>query len=373
MKKLSFLTRYLFLPVLFVLFLLGLVVLLSRWYLVKRFERETRLSRLHPQGIDELARVDLGGWPQWISVRGADRAAPLLLWLHDGPGGPSGMVFSRTFDQELTRHFVVVHWDQRGTGKSYQAGMTEKNLTLAQLRADLVELVKHLRERFKRNKLVLVGHAWGATLGLWYAQHHPQDLYAYLGISQILDWKAHLQEAYKETLQRAEKTQRKEPMDALKGIGMPPYKSLEKLQILRRWIAEFGGYYHRPPPFGKMLKASLGSPDYSLRELVRFNEGYAFSSTHLLPQAIEETRLGGERLGVPVLFVAGRYDLLTSGTQLQRYIKRLQAPFKALIWFEEAGYAPHQEQPAQFDQLIRERLLPLTRPQEPTSKSTSRP
>ena len=40
-----------------------------------------------PNGVQEGAFVDIGGIKQWIQIRGEDRANPVLLFVHGGPGG----------------------------------------------------------------------------------------------------------------------------------------------------------------------------------------------------------------------------------------------------------------------------------------------
>ena len=68
-------------------------------------------------GINSLEQVELGGVQQWISIRAADPHAPVLLFLHGGPGSAS-LAKLRQQTPELEQHFVVVNWDQPGAGKS---------------------------------------------------------------------------------------------------------------------------------------------------------------------------------------------------------------------------------------------------------------
>ena len=73
-----------------------------------------------PLGIEELLEIPIGGTKQWISVRGRDRGNPVLLMIHGGPASPE-MPSSWFFQNSWEDYFTVVQWDQRGSGKSYNA------------------------------------------------------------------------------------------------------------------------------------------------------------------------------------------------------------------------------------------------------------
>ncbi len=96
------------------LFLAFISLLVYRVYLKNSTEIET------PNGISSLEEIRLGALKQWIFIKGMDQNNPILLFLHGGPGEPMGGIpSSRIHDTGLIGHFTMVHWDQRGAGKSY--------------------------------------------------------------------------------------------------------------------------------------------------------------------------------------------------------------------------------------------------------------
>ena len=82
-------------------------------------------------GIDLLEQVRLGGLAQSIRVRGKDSKLPLLLFLDGGPG-VAEMAFASA-NSELEKHFIVVHWDQRGAGKSFNPAIPPASMNVARL------------------------------------------------------------------------------------------------------------------------------------------------------------------------------------------------------------------------------------------------
>ncbi len=113
--------------------------------------------------IDTAAAVDIGGIKQWISIKGTNNGNPVLLFLHGGPGN-SAMGYAAKFSGELQKYFVVVHWDQRESGKTAELNASDKPLSVALVENDAIEVINYLRRRFSQDKIYVMGNSWGGFL-----------------------------------------------------------------------------------------------------------------------------------------------------------------------------------------------------------------
>ena len=50
---------------------------------------------------------------------------------------------------------------------------------------DTIEVTDYLRARFGQEKILLLGHSWGAYLGIQVAAAAPKRFLAYVGMAQI--------------------------------------------------------------------------------------------------------------------------------------------------------------------------------------------
>ena len=73
--------------------------------------------------IRESGYIKIGGIDQWVQIRGDSIANPVLLFLHGGPGG-SAMVLGTGW-REWEKDFTIVHWDQRGAGRTFDQWVHE--------------------------------------------------------------------------------------------------------------------------------------------------------------------------------------------------------------------------------------------------------
>ena len=140
-------------------------------------------------GVDEARFVELGGIDQYVRWRGRNRSAPLLVFLHGGPGFPVTYLGHR-FEPSLVDDFVVVHWEQRGAGRTWHRNpeLDSASVSLPDLVADLDALLDLLDTEFPDQPVVLVGQSWGSVLGLTYIAEHPHRVDGYIGVGQVVDF-----------------------------------------------------------------------------------------------------------------------------------------------------------------------------------------
>ena len=113
---------------------------------------------IRENSIAALEKVRLGETDQWITIRGKDKSKPVLLYLGIGGPGAGGFPATQMNLKPLEDHFVVVNWDQPGTGKSYNA-VEIKTLTVQKFIDDAHQLTVLLKERFQQEKIYEIGRA----------------------------------------------------------------------------------------------------------------------------------------------------------------------------------------------------------------------
>src|SRR5262249_34089654 len=144
---------------------------------------------VNPGGVEQLEKVQIGGIDQWVSIRGADRRNPVLLYIHGGPGYVS-IPMSWWFTRGLEEYFTVVQWDQRAAGKTFlltDPAKIASTVTTEQMIGDVEEMAGWVRREFGKDKIFVLGHSYGSFLGLQVAQRHPEWLYAYIGVCQSIN------------------------------------------------------------------------------------------------------------------------------------------------------------------------------------------
>src|ERR1035441_3694097 len=185
-----------------------------------------------PTGINSLESVRIGGIDQWIEVRGQNVNNPILLVIHGGPG-VAFIPLARSFQGPWENRFTVVEWDQRGAGKTYASkdkDLQRRTMNVPQMEQDTLDVANYLRNRFQRKKIFVMGHSWGSLLSLWLAHEHPDLIYAYVGVGQVVNPKQNDEVAYRNALQEARSTHNQQAVRELESNAPSPNVDLRKGQ-----------------------------------------------------------------------------------------------------------------------------------------------
>ncbi len=318
-----------------------------------------------PGGIDERLAVDIGGTKQWITIRGRDLHNPVLLFIHGGPAAPE-MPTSWTFQTPWEDYFTVVQWDQRGAGKTYAANDPQKirpTLTEHRMEQDAQEVVQYLRATYHKDKIFVMGHSWGTILGLELAQQHPEWLYAYVGMGQMIDTRENERLGYANTLRAAEAAHNDQAIKELKSIAPYPESDgtvpLAKINTERKWSVVFGGLSYARDTYAYYFDASQLSPDYTDADLAAIDKGSEMSLSALLPNFVAADFSKVTEFHCPIILFSGRHDDTTSSKVAADWFAKIRAPSKKLVWFENSAHMMQIEEPGRVLVHLVEDVLPL--------------
>ena len=303
--------------------------------------------------IAELVEVRIGGHHQAIMLRGVSAEAPVLLYLEGGPGG-TGIGRIRNSGEDLERSFVVATWDQRGTGKSYDALEPRSTLTVDHVVDDTLEVTNYLRDRFGQQKIYLVGSSWGTTIGVLAVQRSPELFHAYVGTGQMVDQFETDTLMYAESLADAVARDDDAMAGALRELGEPPYDSTLDYPVAiasnPKWVNfEHGEDYNAAAEY----PASLFVAEYTLIEQLRGMGAIAETFNVLYPQLADtDFRIQVPSLDVPVYLVEGKHEAAGRETLARQWFDLLSAPSKEYVVFENSGHTPPSDEPGHFAEFM---------------------
>jgi len=326
-------------------------------------------------GIAVLEPVTLNGSKQHIQIRAHNPKAPLLLYLSGGPGG-SEMAWLRHYHPELERHFVVIHWDQRGAAKSYAAA-DWSNISPQLYLEDAGELIAQLLDRFNRECLLVVGNSWGSILGVRVAARWPEQLCGYVGVTQQVNVIETDQLGWQRTLARARKNRTTDDIKTLEELGEPPYlgddfatRSIKLIRLQDR----YGGTAQSRSAGSDQMQVALRAPEYSWWDRFNFFRGLYKAWKLVYPQlATLDLETEVPELEVQVWLLLSHDDITVPPEPAVRWLNALKAPQKKIIWFDNAGHTLTIDAAKRFDDVLINHVLPAisTRAQRSTNNRSS--
>ena len=225
-----------------------------------------------PGGVQESYKTRIGGIDQWISVRGQAGANPMILFVHGGPASPVTPTMWQ-FQRPIEEYFTVANYDQRGAGKTY--GETDPEAVGGTIRIeryvdDAIEVAEHLRRRYGKRKLILMGHSWGTIIAMKAALKRPDLFHAYVGIGQVISTRENERISFDYAMAQARAHDNQEALRDLASIAPYPGKqpiTRERIIVARKWPQFYGGLSAFRSSSGYFFDGPLLSPEYDGKQV----------------------------------------------------------------------------------------------------------
>ncbi len=309
-----------------------------------------------PTSISSLEKVELNGNKQWVSYRGKDKSNPVLLVLSDGPGKSQMSEFNKLLEA-LQEDFVLVNWDELGSGKSNKF---KDDYTIENYVSDGVELSRYLCKKFNQDKIYVLGNSFGSTLGILMLKEAP-DLYeSFIGTSSIVSVKRNEEYRYNKALEIAESINDEEELRKLKAQGGPPYdkKMYNKQKVYYDYLKVKELEDNKIQGEGENKRGRILSSEYGLLDKIHVISSQKNTYDRIFKSYYDIDLIDTVKdVKVPVYFIQGSRDYLASSELLNEYFSILNAPDKQILWLEKSGSMPWISENKEFITNINKRFL----------------
>ncbi len=212
---------------------------------------------------------------------------------------------------------------------------------------DAVQVTQYILGRLKADKLILVGHSWGAMLGLSVTRLRPELYHAFVGTGQPVNGRAIIEHMRSSAVARAQAAGDVQSVAELTALGEPDLADKAKLRTLFKWNAPFPD---RDLDFLIRRGALLGSPDKpastAAANFYASNPDPADPAAHpacltkLMRFVFEfDAAAAGYDFPVPFFVIQGRDDTRTPPEAARAFVNQVRAPAKLYTTIEGGHFA----------------------------------
>ena len=315
-----------------------------------------------PERVREEMFVRIGGIDQWITIKGDDRNNPVVLFLHGGPGDALSPFADAMFGG-WEKGFTLVQWDQRGAGRTYgKSGPSiEPTMTVERMAQDGIEVAQFLAKHLNQKKIIIEGGSWGSILGIHMVHSRPDLFYAYVGDAQMVNTRKNESASYARVLEMARAAGDQQAISALTTIGSPPWDSLRKWPVFRKWKLAYQAKTVTAPPVPITLSPAYASPE----ERAQYEAADDFSFEHFwglkMSGPMEDVDLPalGTDFAIPIFILQGQEDLTALPELAKAYFDSIKAPRKQFYLVPGTGHEPSAAELDMILKVLVEQVRPL--------------
>lgn len=131
------------------------------------------------------------------------------------------------------------------------------------------------------------------------------------------------------------------------------------MKVQRSWLLRFGGVFYGDMNYQKMF-AGVRTEEEALYRNAEGARGEAVSMAAIWPELLAlDLPHTAREFEIPVYFLLGRADYNTPWEVARRYFDLIKAPRKEFVMFERSGHFVPFEEPAKFNQFMRDLAISL--------------
>lgn len=271
-----------------------------------------------------------------FSMNPAPPRAPIILYLHGGPGDAC-IPLTMRYNAALERDFRFINLDQRGSGLSYHPFAPGEVVTIDSMVEDVHQFVLQLLRAYGQDSLILVGHSWGSVLGLEMVKRYPSLVRCYIGLGQVVSMRAAL---------RLRRHWGQQSLGSRLGAIVSKESGAADMVLMIDELLSRGGVAMLFGSLGRIM-TYLRSPCYNWSRLLNHVKGVAQSRARLDAELEQVDFNGQTSFGAPVYFISGKYDRHLPGSLVERFADGLKSTHR-FIRFDRSGHCPQWDEPERF-------------------------
>ena len=288
---------------------------------------------------------EIRGKKIYTEILGAE-AAPVLLFIHGGPGGIGVADFIEYQGSRLSKDFKIVAPDQRGVWRS-EAITSDEDISLE----DLIEDYEALRKKLHIKRWSLLSHSFGGYLAVLYANLYPDSIECIVfespSFSFALSERSLLKAAANEFAKLGNIKLAEKYFSALKEVT--DFKAINKL--LMKASNELGDNCNNYMWFGqdKGVINRLAKNTLNAKELW----GKSSNTRNRLLQdwrVYENVFSELSKINKPSLLIRGEHDPITCDAQVNEFSTRV--PENEVVVFEYSSHWTRIEEPDKYSKVI---------------------
>jgi proline iminopeptidase len=253
---------------------------------------------------------------------------PAIIVLHGGPDFDESYLLPEL--DRLSDSYRLIYYDQRGRGKSAE-GFRPEDVTLA---SDIQD-IDRVREYYKLDKVVLLGHSWGTVLALEYALRYPQRVSRIILMNPAPASNSDRQLKKEWLEQRPAETEQRKAITASAA-----YQEGDPAAVTAYYRIHFRHALARPEDYDKMVARFSASFTKEGVVKARAIEGRLMTETWALPDYDLLPKL--KNITVPTLVISGDHEFIPAGTA-EHITQAL--PNAHMVMLKDCGHFSYMEKP----------------------------